>query len=217
MTRSQNPDVIRREIERTQSTLSHDVDALSEKVSPGRTVERQAHRARDRMRGWKDAVMGSDAAHDGAAHRLNERASGAASAVGESVGESMSDAAEAAAQAPQVARSQTRGNPVAAGLIAFGAGWLVSSLLPSGRRERELVEQAQEWARPAAQALGEKAGQIAGEVRENMATPVQEAVESVRDTATGAGRSVAEEGQAAAGQVRDQAKESAGAVRESGR
>ena len=40
MTSSDDPDRIRQEIERTQSHLSADVNALTEKVTPGRIVAR---------------------------------------------------------------------------------------------------------------------------------------------------------------------------------
>jgi hypothetical protein len=40
---------------------------------------------------------------------------------------------------PQATWRQAQGNPLAAGLIAFEAGWLVSSVLPLGRKERELA------------------------------------------------------------------------------
>ena len=39
-TRSDDPEVIRRDIEATRADLSRDVDALTEKVSPARVVER---------------------------------------------------------------------------------------------------------------------------------------------------------------------------------
>jgi hypothetical protein len=51
-------------------------------------------------------------------------------------------------------------------------------------------------------------------VKDNLSEPAQQAVESVRSTATDAGRTVAEEGRAAAGQVQDQAQQSAGNVRQ---
>lgn len=42
---------------------------------------------------------------------------------------------------------QTEGHPLAAGLIAFGAGWLISSLMPASEKEaraaQQLVETAQ--------------------------------------------------------------------------
>ncbi|WIX84268.1 hypothetical protein QRX50_19710 [Amycolatopsis carbonis] len=66
-------------------------------------------------------------------------------------------AAETLGETPKPVRRGTEGNPLAAGLIAFGAGWLVASLLPGTEREREVVGQArisrantpsQSWSRP---------------------------------------------------------------------
>ena len=48
MTTSSDPEQIRREIERTQAALSQDVDALTDKVTPGKIVERRVDRARRR-------------------------------------------------------------------------------------------------------------------------------------------------------------------------
>ena len=60
MTSADDPDQIRREIERTQRQISHDVDLLTEKVTPGKIVERRVGRVRGAAGRWKDAVMGSD-------------------------------------------------------------------------------------------------------------------------------------------------------------
>ena len=44
-TRSDDPEVIRRDIESTRADLSRNVDALTEKVSPSRVVRRRVHQA----------------------------------------------------------------------------------------------------------------------------------------------------------------------------
>ncbi len=96
----------------------------------------------------------------------------------------MSDAASSAAtaiqDAPQAARRQTQGNPLAAGLIAFGAGWLVSSLLPASRQEQQLAEQARNKASELGQPLAEAAKQAATEVKDNLQEPARQAVDSVQ-------------------------------------
>ena len=48
-TRSDDPEVIRRDIESTRSDLSRNVDALTEKVSPSRVVGRRVDRAKDAL------------------------------------------------------------------------------------------------------------------------------------------------------------------------
>lgn len=219
---------LRRDIERTQSTLSSDVDALTEKVTPGRIVERRVGRARGAMRRWTDTVMGSGSGqhtvtgthgggrhHPGAAARsVTESVSGTTSAAAANVSDAASGAAgavqETVQRTPQAVRAQTQGNPLAAGLIAFGAGWLVSSLIPASRHEQDLAEQAKERAGE----LGAPLAEAAGEVRDNLAGPAQQAAEAVRSSATDAGRTVADEGRAAAGQVQEQAQDAAGHVRQ---
>ncbi len=246
MTTSSDPEQIRRDIERTQAALSQDVDALAEKVTPGKIVERRVDRARDAATRLKEKVMGSDpyGRHGSgesvggsvlsAASTATDRVSGTASSAASSVQDAASSAASsvqgaassaagtvqdaastavgAVQEAPQAIRRQTRGNPLAAGLIAFGAGWLVSSLLPASRREQELADQAkqvaQEKVQPAAQ-------QVAAEVKENLREPAQQAVESVKSTAQDAKDTVTDEGRSAAQDVQGRAQDAAGNVRSS--
>ena len=232
MTTSSDPEQIRREIERTQAALSQDVDALTEKVTPGKIVERRVDRARDTATRLKEKVMGSDpyARHgsgggsvQSAASTATDRVSGTASSAASSVQDAASsaagtvqDAATTAAgavqEAPAAIRRQTRGNPLAAGLIAFGAGWLVSSLLPATRREQELADQAKQVAQERVQPVAQ---QVAAEVKENLREPAQQAAESVRSTAQDARDTVADEGRFAAQDVQGRAQDAAGTVRSS--
>jgi Protein of unknown function (DUF3618) len=219
VTIASDPEQIRREIERTQANLSQDVDALTEKVTPGKMVERRVDRARDTAVRLKEKVMGSNPTHTGghAVSHAADRVSGTASSVQDAassaagtVHDVAASAAGAVQEAPQAVRRQTRGNPLAAGLIAFGAGWLISSLLPASRREQELADQtkqvAQEKVAPVAQ-------QVVGEVKDNLLEPAQQAVESVKSTAQDAGQTVAEEGRYAAQDVSGRARDAAGNVR----
>jgi len=241
VTTASDPDEIRREIERTQANLSQGVDALTEKVTPSKIVERRVDRARDTAVRLKEKVMGSNPLSGGqhssghtvsgghiggggvstAASQAADRVSGTASAAASSVQDAAStaagavqDAASTAAgavqEAPQAIRRQTRGNPLAAGLIAFGAGWLVSSLLPASRREQELADQAKQVAQ---EKVAPVAQQVAGEVKENLREPAQQAVDSVKSTAQDAKDTVTEEGRAATQDVSGRAQDAAGNVR----
>ena len=224
MTTSSDPEQIRREIERTQAALSQDVDALTEKVTPGKIVERRVDRARDAATRLKEKVMGSDpyGRHGSgesvggsvlsAASSATDRVSGTASSAASSVQDAAATAAGAVQEAPAAVRRQTRGNPVAAGLVAFGAGWLVSSLLPATRREQELADQAKQVAQEKVQPVAQ---QVAAEVRENLREPAQQAAEAVRSTAQDARDTVADEGRFAAQDVQDRTQDSAGTVRSS--
>ncbi len=201
-----DPDRIRREIEGTQRNLSTDVNALTEKVSPGRVVERRVGKLRTAVVGAKDRVMGTAADQ---ASTAGDKLGSVASATGDKLG----SAAETVGDAPESIRRGTQGNPLAAGLIAFGAGWLVSSLLPASEPERRLAEQATDLARehvaPAAQHAAE-------EVKENLREPVQQAADSVRSEAADAASTVKDEARSATGDVSDRAQEAQQRVRSQG-
>ena len=232
-TGSSDPDQIRREIERTQLALSTDVDALTEKVTPSRIAQRRVDRVRGTARGWKDRVMGSEPVSSAAvsggygsgpgvsdraqhlAGSASDRISDTAQSAASTVSDTASTVGDAVQQTPQAVVRQTRGNPLAAGLIAFGAGWLVSSLLPASQREQELAEQAKQHASEIGQPLLDAAKDAATEMRDNLQEPAQQAVESVRATATDAGRTVTEEGRSAAQDVQDHAQDAIGTVRQS--
>jgi len=198
---SSDPDVIRRQIEDTRRELSYDVDALNEKVNPARVVDRRVTAAKGRVARVKDTVMGT-------AHDTTSSAHGAASNAAGSVQDAASTAAGAVQQAPEAIVCQAQGNPLAAGLIAFGVGWLVSSLLPASQAERQLAQQAESAVREHKDALLEPAKQAAQEMGDQLKPAAQQAVESVKATAQDAASTVAEEGKSAAADVQGQAQQS---------
>ena len=104
------------------------MDALAYKVSPGRIVDDRKQRVRSALTNVKDKVMGtaSDLGHSTghAAHSVGDHASSAASTVGDKAHSAASTVGEAAQRAPQVVRQKSQGNPIAAGVIAFGVGML---------------------------------------------------------------------------------------------
>ncbi len=239
MTSTDDPDQIRREIERTQAHLSSDVNALTEKVTPGRIVARRVDRAKAAGRRLTDRVMGSsepsstfpgayrdpydpyrghygETSTGSSRHAVAETArsasanvSDAASSAASTISDTASSAAAAVQDAPQAVRRQTQGNPLAAGVIAFGAGWLISSLLPASRQEQQVAQQATEKAGELGRPVAEAAKQAATEVKDNLQEPAQQAVESVKSTASDAGRTVAEEGRSAAEDAQANTREAA--------
>ncbi len=231
---SSDPDVIRRQIEDTRRELSYDVDALNEKVNPARVVDRRVTAAKGRMTNIKEKVMGT--AHDttsrahgtgsntagsvqgaasnaassvqGAASNAAGSVQGAASSAADSVQHAASTAVGAVHQAPDTIVRQAQGNPLAAGLIAFGVGWLVSSLLPASEKERQLAQQAETAVRENKDALLQPAKQAAQEVGDQLKPAAQQAMDSVKSTAQDATSTVADEGKSAAADVQGQAQQS---------
>ncbi len=193
MTTSNDPDQIRREIEATRAELSNDVNALSDKVSPAQIAERQKAKISGAARSVKESIMGT-------ADSATSSAQGALSTVQEKVGDT-----------PGAVTSKTRGNPLAAGIIAFGAGLLVSSLFPASQKETEAAAALKEKAQPLVEEVTSVAKEAAGHLQE----PAQNALESVKSTATDAVDTVKEEAGSATEDVKGQAADAKDAVQDS--
>ncbi|SCG38691.1 Protein of unknown function [Micromonospora echinaurantiaca] len=214
---STDPAQIRREIEATRSNLSSDVDALAYKVSPSRIVDDRKQRVRTALQNVRDKVMGtaSDLGHGTghAAHSVGDRASSAAHTVSDKAQSAASTVGDAAQRAPQVIREKSEGNPLAAGLIAFGVGWLASSLIPATRREQQVASQVKEKAGEHTGVVKEKLTEVAGELKQELREPAQQATESVKSTAQDAVHAVKDDTKSAAQDVKDQAQHSRDQVR----
>ncbi|MFF2495925.1 DUF3618 domain-containing protein [Agromyces sp. NPDC058064] len=177
-----NPDVIREDIERTRTELGQDVDALADKVNPSKVAERQGRKVKHALTRLKDRVMGvaSDAGHDAR--------------------DAMSDAGSAIADAPRKVAATAQGNPIAVGLMAFGAGLLAASLIPASKAEERVAEKAKEAAEPLVDEVTEAVKDSAGHLKE----PAQDAAIAVKDRAAEAVETVKEEGADALDGVRTQ-------------
>ena len=57
----QDADQLRRDIEHTRDGLSDTLDAIGDRVSPGRVIERRKNRASQSIQSLRDRVMGSAA------------------------------------------------------------------------------------------------------------------------------------------------------------
>jgi ElaB/YqjD/DUF883 family membrane-anchored ribosome-binding protein len=213
MTTSNDPDEIRADIERTRAALSDDVDELAESVKPKNVAQRQVDKVKEAAGNVKDRVMGSDdddysgstvGGVSDKAYAAKDAVADRAYAAKDAATEKASEAGEAVRQAPRRIRRKAQGNPLAAGVIAFGLGMLVSSLIPSTEKEREAVSQLQENLEPVKQKAAEVAKDMAGSLR----PAAQEAADSVRETAQEGVENVKQEGQSAAADVKDQAQAS---------
>ena len=182
---SNDPDEIRRQIDETRADLSANVDALGESVRPGNVARRQVDKVKGGVTDLKDRVMGE--------------ADSAGSTVAGSV-----------ASAPSAAKRKTRGNPWAAGLIAFGAGALLSSLLPATEVEKDAAATIKDKAEP----LTDQAKEAAKDLAQSVKEPAQQAVQQVKDRASDAADTVKGEAQQSASDVASTSKDAAQQVRE---
>lgn len=180
-----DPDEIRASIERTRANLSSDVDALTDKVSPGRVAERQVEKVKGAVGGVKDKVFGA--------------ADDAGDAVGSLAGATRSASADV--------REKAAGNPLAAGLVAFGLGLLGASLVPATRKEQRLARQAKES--DVVERVKEEARSSGQDVAYRLREPAREAVEEVKATAGEGAGAVKETALSAADDVKREAGEKA--------
>ena len=199
MTDSNDPDQIRADIERTRAELSYNVDTLGDTVNPSNIAGRQVDKAKDKVRTIRDSIMGApdDPYDDGRAGALKSKVSDGASAVGDAV-----------SNAPAMAKQKARGNPLAAGLIAFGLGMLVSSLIPASRKEQQAVSALQDNLEP----LKQQVTEVAKEVADNLREPAQQAADSIKAVATEGAGTVKDQAQTAKDDVTAQAQQSKDAV-----
>ena len=193
---SENPDVIRADIEATRARMGTNVDAVADKVTPSHIVQRQTDKVKENV---KDAVFGVKEKVMGAA---DHTAGNVHSATG-SAGAHRSDAGAAIGDAPTQVKTKTQGNPLAAGLIAFGGGLLVSSLIPASQKEREAADALKTAAEPLTTELTEAAKHVA----EGLKEPAQAAMDNVKATAADATEHVKAEGQGAVADVKDRTAE----------
>ncbi|WP_317230770.1 DUF3618 domain-containing protein [Clavibacter sp. MX14-G9D] len=185
---SDNPDQIRADIERTREELSVDVDAVADKVTPAKVAQRQTEKVRGAFSNVKDSVLGS------------------ASDARASAGDAVSGTAGGA-------KARARGNPLGLGLVAFGAGLVIASLIPASDTEKELASTVKDKAQPLVEKATDAAKDVAGELKE----PAQQAAEAVKGTATDSAETVRSEAQSTAQDVKGSAQDAKQTVQDDAR
>lgn len=158
--------------------LSRDFEALSERMSPGRVMERRRQALRSRMGSMRERIMGS----------------------------SEDDATATAQGAAQTVQQRAEGNPLAAGLIAFGAGVLVSSVIPSSEKEAQAAQRMVETAKDRGQPFMEEAKSTGQEMGQEFKDHATQAAQEVKTSAQESAQQVKEEGRSSGEAVRDDAQ-----------
>lgn len=212
---SEDPQALRREIEDARSNMGRTADQIEYRVNPRHIKDRQVGRARGRVRRIRVAVMGTA---ENATTRSRDAVGQRADSMGERAGDMRESAAERASdmthavqEAPDRVMESTRGNPLAAGLIAFGVGALAGTLLPSTdpeRRTGQMMRDRMEGpAREQARQVGEQfKGRLQGEAQEGMERVKQTAKEGIEETkeqASASSQDVKEHASSASRDVRE--------------
>jgi len=180
----QGPEELRRDIERRRDDLGETIDAIGDRVSPGRIMERRRNRIVGGFRSVTDRLMGT--VSSGSDH------------VGD-VASSVKDHISGDA-----IKQQTSGAPIGAGLVAFGVGFLVAAAFPATQPEQDLAGRAQDAIEPVTGALAEAGQHVASELKDD----ASQAASEVKETATAAAGDVAD----SAKEQAVAAKEDAGSI-----
>ncbi|WP_447659227.1 DUF3618 domain-containing protein [Microbacterium sp. C23T] len=187
-----NPDQIRADIEVTRDELGRDVDALADKVSPPKIMERQTTRVRRAFGDMKGHVMG-----------VADDVGDTASSAGHSVGDAVGAAGDAVKELPHKAKQKAQGAPIVVGLLAAGVGFLVASLIPTTDSETRLATSLRDKAQPLVDKAVDEAKDAAQEMAQNLKGPAQDAVEQVKESAVSSAETVKEEAQDTAERVKE--------------
>lgn len=154
---------LRIEIEQTRSDMSGTLEAIGDRVTPSRMVERKKNRMMQGVRSFKDRMMGTAA-----------------------------DAQDSIEGLPDTLERQTKGAPMVAGGIAFGLGFLVAAAFPASDTEKRASQKVMDTIEPAKEQLMESGREMAEHLKEPVkeaASSVKDAategVQSVTSTATG--------------------------------
>jgi uncharacterized protein YjbJ (UPF0337 family) len=210
---AQEPDQLRQEIENTRASLTRDVDLLAEKTSPRKVAQRRWTSVKEKVMGSsehaRDVISDRTTSAGGA---VQDKASSAmntvqdkASQVGDKAGSAAHEVADTVRGAARAVTQQTQGNPLAAGIIAFGVGMLAATLIPVSDAERRAGQQLKENAGD----LTDKVKDVASEMKDDVSGSVQQAVGQVKDTAQDAAQTTRQQAQWSAQDAKEQTRQAA--------
>lgn len=179
------------DIAATRSNLSRDIDELTDKVSPARVVDRRKAAARNRLGSVKERLMGS--------------ASNAGGSVGGAASNATGSVSDTASSALDSVGSRAQGNPLAAGLVAFGAGMLISALIPASQKEAELAKSAVDAAKEHGQPVLDEAKSVGQQMGQDLKESAADSAQQVKASAQESVENVKQEGQSSAETVKQDA------------
>jgi len=188
----QDVEELRHDIERRREDLGATVDAIGDRISPGRIITRRRNRMSEGWQSLKDRVMGtmSDTVSSG-----GDSASNVVGSVKDHVG-------------PEAIRQQAVGSPLGVGVVAFGIGFIVAAVLPPSEAEASAAEKVKEKAQPITGELAAAGKEIAGSVKEHAAEAGQDlkehasqAASEVKSTASDEASSMSDDAKQARDQV----------------
>lgn len=203
--RTDDPERIRRDIAETRGEMEGTLEALNDRVNPQRVYERRTGRARQRWTSFRSSVMGSDSSpsYGDTSSSWRDRTP--------DVSGRAEQAKQAVSDAPQQMERQTRGNPLTAGMIAFGIGTLIGSALPDSQVERSAAREAAE--RVDVEGAKQRLTDHARDVQETVQDRARDAADDLKGSARDAAQDVKGQAQQEGQRVKDDSRQSGEQVR----
>jgi hypothetical protein len=181
----QSAEELRQQIAETREDLEVTVEAIGDHVSPSRIVQRRKDRVTSRWMAAKESVMGT------------------ASDLGSSLRSATDSVAHGSQTAlnggGQGAIAQTKGQPIMAGAIAFGVGFLIASAFPGSRTEGQVAQKVQEIAQPAVDEVKQAGQEAIAALKE----PALDGVNQVKEVAMSGADEVRATAEDAIGEAKD--------------
>ena len=186
----QSTEELRRDIEQTRDGLSDTLDAIGDRVSPGRVLERRKNRAVQSFQSLRDRLMGTvSSAKDG-------------------LSDSTGSAVDTLTSTPDAVRAQTQGSPLATGAVAFGVGFLIAAVFPPSQAEQQAAQSLLDKAEPVKDELVAAGQDVADELKDS----ARAALDEVKDTAVAGKEAVADTAHEQVEATKDTAVTAAGSV-----
>jgi len=187
----QSAEELKRDIESTRGDLGETLEAIGDRVSPARMIERRKNRVMHTI------------------HQIRERVMGAASDTGHAVTDTAGGAVNTLTGTPTTVRQQTQGSPLVAGALAFGVGALAASIFGASEIESQAADHLMEKAEP----LTDQLKQTGQEMAEHMKQPALDAIDQVKEAVVESSQAVTDTAKDAAGTSKEAAQQAADAVR----
>ena len=154
---------VRNEIDDTREHLGATVEAIGDRVLPGRIIERRKETTARSLRGLRDRIMGT--AHD----------------TREQLADSAGSTVDHLRDAPESLAHRTEGSPLAAGGVAFAIGLLAAAVWRPTAPERQVVEKVADAAPELTADVAQMGRDVADSVKEQAVGAAEEIKASVTD------------------------------------
>ena len=217
---------VRADIARSRDELGQTIGALEQRlaqtkeevvdrVSPKRVWHRKTEGVRRRIGAVAGSVTGMTERMETQVATGKGKVKGQVQELNEQTSAGVSRAKDEARQTKVSLRQRAEENPMAAGLVAVGAGVLVASVLPPTPAERRAALRLRDELEPVKEQASEAGRQLADEVSSSAQDRMEQvkarataAVEQVKDETTASTEEVKSQTKAASRQVKGQAKAS---------